>query len=94
MLVRGYEFAPIAIGKSMAKKYVVENGKIRLPFLSLKGVGESAAAALEDATLAGQHYLSCDDLQSACGVGASVMEKLRLVGALGDLPASSQVTLF
>ncbi|MEG0617087.1 MAG: PolC-type DNA polymerase III [Oscillospiraceae bacterium] len=94
MLVRGYEFAPIAIGKSMAKKYVVENGKIRLPFLSLKGVGESAATALEDATLAGQQYLSCDDLQSACGVGASVMEKLRLVGALGDLPASSQVTLF
>ena len=31
MLVRGYEFLPIELGKSRGSKYVVEDGKVRLP---------------------------------------------------------------
>ena len=33
MLVRGYEFLPIELGKSRGSKYVVEDGKVRLPCL-------------------------------------------------------------
>ena len=47
MLVRGYEFLPIELGKSRGSKYVVEDGKVRLPFSSLKGLGGAAADALE-----------------------------------------------
>ena len=94
MLQRGYQFLPIQLGKSHATKYVVEDGKVRLPFNSLRGVGDTAAQALEDATLHGQEYLSIDELQTACGVSGSVMETLRSVGALGNLPATNQVDLF
>ena len=37
MLVRGYEFLPIELGKSRGSKYVVEDGKVRLPFLFAEG---------------------------------------------------------
>ena len=68
MLVRGYEFLPIELGKSRGSKYVVEDGKVRLPFCSLKGLGGAAADALENATLHGQEYLSIEELQQASGV--------------------------
>ena len=65
MLQRGYEFAPIRIGKSRAKVYVVEDGKIRLPYMAMKGLGESVANELERATMGGQQYLSAEELQAA-----------------------------
>ena len=72
----------------------MEDGKVRLPFSSLKGLGGAAADALEKATLNGQEYLSIEELQQASGVSSSVLDRLRQVGALGDLPESSQVSFF
>ena len=67
---------------------------MRLPFTSLKGVGGSAAEALEKVTIHGEEYISIEELQSASGVGSAVIEKLREAGALGGLPESSQVSFF
>ena len=94
MLVRGYEFLPIELGKSYASKYVVEDGKVRLPFTAIRGLGDAAAVALEEATMHGQEYISVEELQQASGVAQSVFDKLRAVGALGNLPETSQVDLF
>ena len=94
MLQRGCEFLPIELGKSYASKYVVEDGKVRLPFTAIRGLGDAAAAALEQATMRGQEYISVEELQQASGVAQSVFDKLRAVGALGSLPETSQVDLF
>ena len=94
MLQRGVQFLPIELGKSRASKYVVEDGKVRLPFTALRGLGEAAAVALEKATIDGQEYISVEELQQASGVASSVFDKLRSVGALGSLPETSQVDLF
>lgn len=94
ILQRGFEFLPIRIGKSRAKIYSVEDGKIRLPFLALKGLGESVAAALEQATSNGQEYLSSEELQAACGASGTVMENLAAIGALGNMPKSNQISFF
>ena len=94
MLARGYEFLPIELGKSRATQYVVEDGKVRLPFVALKGVGEAAAISLEKATIQGQEYISIEELQQATGVSSAVMENLKNVGALGGLPDTSQVSFF
>lgn len=93
-LCRGYECLPIQLGKSLAAKYAVEDGKIRLPFLSLKGVGETAANALENATIGGRQFLSVDELQQATGVSSTVVEGLTSAGALGGLPKSNQISFF
>ena len=94
MLQRGGQFLPIELGKSYASKYVVEDGKVRLPFTSLRGLGEAAAEALEEATMHGQTYISVEELQNASGVSGAIFDKLRSVGALGNLPETSQVDFF
>ena len=94
MLVRGYEFLPIELGKSRGSRYIVEDGKVRLPFSSLKGLGGAAADALERSTIHGEEYLSIEELQQASGVSSAILDRLRQVGALGDLPESSQVSFF
>ena len=94
MLSRGYAFLPIELGKSRGNKYIVEDGKVRLPFCALKGVGGTAAASLERATIDGQEYISVEELQQATGVTSAVLESLRSAGVLADLPESSQVSFF
>jgi biopolymer transport protein ExbB/TolQ len=59
-----------------------------------QGLGDAAAVALEQATMHGQEYISVEELQQASGVAQSVFDKLRAVGALGNLPETSQVDLF
>ena len=93
MLARGYEFLPIQLGKSRAKKYVIEDGKIRLPYSSLKGVGEAAAEQLEEACKNGVDFISVEDFQKSCGVSSAVIDSLYNAGALGDMPKENQISL-
>ena len=64
MLARGIEVLPVDLYKSDAVKYLVEDGKIRLPFASLSGVGDAAAQSLAAARETGGEYISIDDLQA------------------------------
>lgn len=94
MLARGIEVLPIDLYCSDARKYTVEEGKIRLPFASLSGVGEAAANSLAAARETGGDYISIDDLQTRAKVSKSVIEALQAAGALKGMPASSQMSLF
>ena len=93
MLARKIEVLPIDIYKSDAYKFLVEDGKIRLPFSSLSGVGENAAKDLEKARKGGK-YISVDDLQARAMASKTVIEALDEVGALDCLPKSSQISFF
>lgn len=92
MLQRGFKFLPVRIGKSRAKIYTLEDGQIRLPYTALKGLGENAADALEDATNKGQSYLSIEELQQSAGITNSTVDILNEVGAFEGLPRSNQIS--
>lgn len=92
-MARGIEYLPVDLYKSHSYKFLMEDGKIRLPFSSVKGLGGAAAQGLMDARNAGE-FISCDDLQNRSGISKSVVESLRQLGALGSLPETSQMTFF
>lgn len=93
MLARKIEVLPVDLYKSNAYKYIVENGKIRLPFTALAGVGLAAAKSLQEASVDGE-YISVDDLQARSKVTKAVIETLTEAGVLKDLPQSNQVSFF
>ncbi len=94
MLARGCCFLPVSLEKSHAEKYLIEDGKIRLPFGALKGVGAVAANELYNVCKTGAAFLSQDELQQKSNASAPVMEALRNAGALDGLPESAQINLF
>ena len=84
---------PIDLRKSHSRKFLVEDGKIRLPIGILPGVGEKAAADIQKAIEAG-NFISVDDLQIESGVSKTVIEMLKSVGALSFLPDTNQMSFF
>ncbi|MGN0453086.1 MAG: PolC-type DNA polymerase III, partial [Ruminococcus sp.] len=93
MLARGIQLLPVDVYKSSAKKFNIEDGKLRLPFMSIQGIGESAALSLEECGKQGE-YFSVEQLQQKTKVTKAVVDSLREIGALKGIPESSQISLF
>ena len=92
--LRGFEFLPIDLYKSHAIKFVIEDGKIRPPFVSISGLGENAAWDLMN-NREGRQFLSIEEVAAACPkVSKTHIQMLQDAGAFSDLPESNQVSLF
>ncbi len=94
--MRGFDFAPIDLYKSDAFKFVPEGDKhLRVPFVAVSGLGETAAIDLANATKNGRSYVSIEDVAAVCPkVSSSHIDVLTKLGAFGDMPATSQMNLF
>ena len=93
MLARKIEVLPIDVYKSEAHMFKVEDGKIRLPFCALSGIGGAVAESLAESGKVNK-YISIEDIQTKAKVSKAVIETLKECGALGDIPDSSQISLF
>ncbi len=94
MLERGFYFANISIKNSDATMFkVTEDGKGLIPpFSALDGMGAIAANKIVEERNKNP-YVSIEDLQNRGKVSQALIDKLRTLGALEELPESSQLSL-
>ncbi len=92
--LRGFEFLPISLYDSHATRFLVKDGKLLPPFVAISGLGESAALDLMEGRK-GRQFLSVEEVAAACPkVSKTHIQMLKEAGAFGDLPDTSQITLF
>ncbi|MGM9523509.1 MAG: PolC-type DNA polymerase III [Faecousia sp.] len=92
--LRGFEFADIDLYESHAIRFVIKDGKLLPPFVAVSGLGESAAWDICNGR-EGKQFVSIEEFSAACPkVSKTHIEKLKEAGAFGDLPDTSQITLF
>ena len=91
-MARGIRFLPIDIEKSDAYAFLPEDGAIRMPFSSLPGLGENAAANIV-AARDEEPFFSVEDLQTRAKLTKSVIEVLRTNRVIRNLDETDQLTL-
>ena len=92
--LRGFDFLPISLYESHATKFLIKDGKILPPFVAISGLGESAAWDLMEGRQ-GKTFVSIEEVAAACPkVSKTHIQMLKDAGAFGDMPDTSQVSLF
>ena len=92
--LRGFEFADMDLYESHATKFLIKDGKLLPPFVSVSGLGETAAWDIMKGR-EGKHFVSIEEFSACCPkVSKTHIENLKLAGAFGDLPDTSQMSLF
>ena len=91
--LRGFTFDNIDLYASHATKFLIRDGRLLPPFVSVSGLGESAAWDIMEGR-EGKHFVSIEEFSAACPkVSKTHIENLKQAGAFGDLPDTSQITL-
>ena len=94
--LRGFNFEHMDIYRSKAINFSVdeEKGTLLPPFVSVAGLGETAARSLEE-QCRGKEFISIEEVSAACPkVSKTHIELLKAAGAFGSLPETSQIDLF
>ncbi len=92
-LSRGVKFLNVDLKKSDASAFLPENGKIRMPFNSLSGLGDTAAEKIIAAREQFDIY-SVEELREHTGISKAVIEILRRNHVLDGLSETNQFSMF
>ena len=92
-MARGVKFLNVDLKNSHASAFLPENGKIRMPFNSLPGLGDTAAAKIIEARDKFDIY-SIEELREHTGISKAVIEILRRNHVLDGLSETNQFSMF
>ena len=92
-MARGFKFLKVDCRKSAATAFLPEDGKIRMPFSSLPGLGDTAAANIIKAREEAE-FSSIEEMGHRCGLSKTILELLRRNGAVDGLPETDQTSFF
>lgn len=91
---RGIKFLPIDLYKSNATTWgVKDETSIYPPFSSIDGLGDTVAVKIVEERQKGD-FISIEDLQIRGKVSGTLIDKMRLMKILDNMPESSQLSLF
>ena len=95
MSARGYKFGAISLEKSHFKNFIIDEDRKTLipPFRALDGLGDTVGKNIVEEREKGE-FLSIEDLQKRCKVSSTLIEKMKMMGILKELPESSQISIF
>lgn len=93
MYQRGIVFLPVDLEKSHATDFLMEEGGLRMPFLSVPKLGENAARSLA-ASRAEGGFLSVEDLKNRAKLTSAVIEEMQKMGMLAGFTATNQISMF
>lgn len=93
MYVRGIEVEPIDIYRADSKSFRVFGNKIMPSLVSLDRLGEKAADQIVEAAKEGP-FTSRNDFRSRTKCPQVVIDNMQRLGLFGDLPESSQLSIF
>ncbi len=90
---RGLQFLPVDLYKSKAKTFLPEDGRVRIPFSVLPGLGVKAAESIE-AVAAEGNIISVEELQQRSKISKTHVEILKRNGVLDGLSETNQIRFF
>ena len=91
---RGIKFLPIDLYQSEATVWVAKNEtEIYPPFNSIEGLGDTVAQNIVRERKNGP-FISIEDVQRRGKVSQTLIDKMKEMGILKDLPDSNQLSLF
>ena len=91
--MRGINFLSVDVNKSEAKIFKPEDGGIRLPFVTIPGLGESVAVAIVEAREKAI-FTSVEDLRIRAKVSQGLADLLKRNGATEGLNDTDQLSFF
>ena len=92
MYARGFEFEPIDIFTAKAKLFQIVDGKLMPSLNSIDGMGDKAAEGVVEAAKDGP-FTSCENFKNRSKVSGTIVDKMREMGLLGNMPLSDQMSL-
>ena len=92
-LARDIEFLPVDLMKSDSFKFLPEDGKIRMPFSSVEGIGENAAIKIKEARDSNEIH-SVEDFQQKTMLSKAVIEVLQKNHVFDNLAQTNQLSIF
>lgn len=93
MISRGYNFLGVDIYKSDAKKFKIEGNNIRVPLMSLPGLGENIANEIVKSS-ENYKYISVEDFIEKTKATKSIVEMLKNQGCFDNMDTTNQISIF
>lgn len=90
MLLRGFHFLPVDIHKSEARDFKMEGNGLRMPFMTIDGLGQQVALGIIEARNE-RTFISKEDVRERTKINKTVFEIMEKNGAFKDLEEENDI---